>query len=277
MKSGLAAESPSDVGNMHADRAVRDSERTAHKMSNCVRGLAGCPDLDPTSRKGFGDGSMSFHRHVLYGRVVESAADANISGGKCSIGVSGADLLMMSDVRVLLGKEHTLHVLVGVKIGMNQRRAVVDRLTRVENGRERIVFDSNLCTGFPRCIEADCGDCGDWFALVSNDISGEDSLVLHIEPEVIIEVGSGQNGTDAGNGFGFSGVDGDDLRRGDRRGDQGGVQHPRKGKIMRELGLPCHLVDRISSCDRCADISEFVRHSMPSFLHASVPRQARLR
>ena len=66
--------------------------------------------------------------------------------------------------------------------------------------------------------------------------SGKDAFVLHIEPDENIRIFTGQNCPNTGQGFGFAGVDGDDLSAGIGGKQNLGMEHTGHFEV---IGVNC--------------------------------------
>ena len=185
MDSRLASEPAANVRDVNADVSMGNSKRVREKATHRVRRLRRSVDLHSLPRQGLGDHRVRLERNMRGGRVVEVLGYHDVSAGDGGIEVALADLLVVGDVRPRLGGKHPFHVGIGPKIGMNKRGVWLQGNARIEHRGQGRILHLDEIARLARDGKGVGGDGGDWFPLVADTATGEDELVLDVQPELV--------------------------------------------------------------------------------------------
>ena len=169
------------------------------------------------------------HQVRFFERLVQIAFSAFIPAG---------------DVGILLWEEDAHVVFQVVDVIVNQD-FTLKRFVHVVDRRQGFVDHIQKRDGAFGCFFIFGSHGGNHVALIASLALGEDAFVLHVETDQNVGVLTGQNSPNAGQGFGFAGVDRDDLCAGIRREQAACVQHAGKFHVVGINSLPGDFIEGI--------------------------------
>ena len=210
-------------------------------------------------------------QHRLAGEVVL----ADVMGlPECLVDVTESRLHVHADVARL----------VVVQLG----GTFAERLLRVGDGRQHFVVHPDQGEGLERGVLVDGGHRGDLLADVADLPPSQGVLVPGIGPQavaVVAEVGAHYDGAHPRHSEGRGAVDPQDLGVGVRAVQDLPNQHPRKGKVVGEAGLPGGLDRPVDSgqspaqhgvlCHLLCPLVGLVRRTLGSALIGAAPGGSR--
>ena len=175
-------------------------------------------------------GRVRFHRRVVDGLGVELVLEDVVRRGETGFDVAERLVHPRADV-------------VGVPV-VDDRRTFLDRLERVEDGRQFLVLDANQPSGLFGGLLVDSDHAGHLVADITHLRLGQRVLVLGLGHDAVHPVGdvvAGQDALDAGQRESRRGVDVEHDAVRDGRAHHAPPEHPGQGQVVGEQGLPAHL------------------------------------
>lgn len=230
-----ATEGAADAGQRHAHLVLGQAEDRGDLLEVRVQPLGGDVQVDAAVLGRHGETRLGAEeRLVLHAEVVLALDDeVGLLGGL--FGVAADDRLAVHDVRV-----RDVADVVVVAALVDEDRVRRGRARLVGDDGEFAVLDLDLGGGAARGLRVVGGHDGDGLAVVADLAVSEDrgvldlqAVVLHVGRQVVVR----KYRVDAGSREGLGGVDGDDLRVGDRGAQDLAPQHvlvPHVGRV-REL------------------------------------------
>ena len=242
--AGLAAEAAADRLADDADLVQREIKGFRQRAAHRKGGLAGGPDGQLAVGHVLRGAGVGLNGHMLYMRDVEAVVEHAVGLGKGLLRVALSENIVVGDVRALLRIEDGQH-LVGMQIGVNERRVRLHAFQRVKDRGQLLVFHLDEAAGLLRNLRAFRCDGGHGLTAELCRTHGEKVFVLKIQAAALFVAVAGDHAANAVQRLRLAGVDGEDLCVRIRAALDLRVQRPRETDIVRKLRGTRNLFDGV--------------------------------
>ena len=199
---------------------------------------------------------MRLDRHVLYVRNIEAVVKDAVRFGKRLVGIALAQHVVVRNVRALLRIEDRRD-LVGVQIGMDQRRVRLHAFERVEHGGKLLVFDLDEAARLLGDLLGFRRDRRDRLAAELCGADGEEVLILEIQTAALLVVVARDDAAHTFQRLRLGGVDAENLGVRIRAALHLREQRTRKLNIVRKLRGAGDFFDGVKPFYGCTDYLHF--------------------
>ena len=250
-RRALAAEVAADGHVVDAHHRLGDARAVGDLLPDVVRRLVRRPDLHAAVGRRLHQAGVRLHVRLVDDRRRIGALDDELRGSRCGFGVALAPGGRDEEVGGLVLR---LDAGVVVEARVQQQRAGLDGLSHVEDGGQRLVVDDDEGERAVGRLRIDGGDGGDRLADEPHDLAREHR---HVQDAAAGhgpgEVGSGDDGVDAGELGGRRGVDAADARVRVRAAEHAAVEHAARAGVRGVARGARHLLAAIGAGGRAAD------------------------
>ena len=156
---------------------------------------------------------------------------------------------------------------------MDQFGIGLHRLFGIEDGLENLVLDLDQIDGLLGDVDRLGRDSGDGLAEMTHDVLGDDVLVDDVQPELVVEVVTGEDGVNTLQRLGFRGVDAQDPRARVRAALDLRVQHAGQEQVAGVQRVAGELAGRLHA--RMADADRLHLGHRRDVKHISAPLSRR--